>query len=692
MSKDSSDDEVSHEVDDMNNKMDEKMPASVQEQSLNSSSSSEGDEKMPASVQEQSLTSSSSSEGSDINSKGIMYANLPTSEVQDLIDDQINGYSKPWKGSVPFKVRVLESGMDIASIHTRPLQLLDICDYLNGQQCMCKRLYFSAEEYPPPTNDADMQPLDPAGTTKCESFNNLKRDILDAGHNAGNPLVLNGSNKGGERSRRVKCKGCYRPERKSKAMPITDDNPFRSTSLVHDRKNSRGRNGIKLSKRVKTPMQKVVCKMKFTIKWDEYGFYVELDRASGCHIHNDHPKPLDISAIPYPSRLLTQEQIEDTCQVVAATSNKATGRNFAFNKYGHFISTMKIAYMQDKLNHVDGATSKEDDICRMLQNFKDSDDIKFTTLSDIPVQDLKGYDGVSNETVTVSTTKNDDGTVTNTPVSELLGLSSLNLDETAKREREERAISKSDVMFMSVAWTKHRNFRLFKLCPEVIWCDVTSHSNNKGFHLLTFSCRLSVKRQLVFLWIWIPNQQRSSFRWVFQHALPILIPSFHRYRVKMIMKDNDFQQRNEILISLRNIFPNTLEAGCGYHIVEGSYTVHGPSRNVFMKKNRPRWLSIVRRIKKHIYSWMRPGYVENEEEYKISKYLLLQYVCSSTVLSAAEGKTFVIVQLLKWLRGYVFVHERLYLHHLRSHIRCLDVSHASQHEVSEYDLLLYTYE
>ena len=64
------------------------------------------------------------------------------------------------------------------------------------------------------------------------------------------------------------------------------------------------------------------------------------------------------------------------------------------------------------------------------------------------------------------------------------------------------------MLFISIAWLVLPMFRLFKLCPEVIWCDVTSHSNNKGFNLLTFSCRTSVDMQAVFLWIWIPNQQR----------------------------------------------------------------------------------------------------------------------------------------------------------------------------------------
>ena len=115
MSKDSSYDEVAHEVD--NDKIDEKMPARVQEQSLTSSSSSEGRDMM--------------------NSNGIMYANLPTSDIQDRIDKEVLGFSKTWKGKIPFHLRVVNYGMDDATIHKQPLQLLDICDYLDGQDIKC---------------------------------------------------------------------------------------------------------------------------------------------------------------------------------------------------------------------------------------------------------------------------------------------------------------------------------------------------------------------------------------------------------------------------------------------------------------------------------------------------------------------------------------------------------------------------
>ncbi len=90
----------------------------------------------------------------------------------------------------------------------------------------------------------------------------------------------------------------------------------------------------------------------------------------------------------------------------------------------------------------------------------------------------------------------------------------------------ERKLHKEDTLFVGVAWIVKPAFHLFKLCPEVVWVDVTSHSNNKSFHLLTFSSCLSIGKQIVWLWIFIPNQQRFSFSWVFQKAIPALVPSY----------------------------------------------------------------------------------------------------------------------------------------------------------------------
>jgi hypothetical protein len=140
-------------------------------------------------------------------------------------------------------------------------------------------------------------------------------------------------------------------------------------------------------------------------------------------------------------------------------------------------------------------------------------------------------------------------------------------------------------------------FQLFKLCPEVVWLDVTSHSNNKGFHLLTFSSSFSIGKQIVWMWIFIPNQQRFSFRWVFKKALPKLVPKWLMEHVLFVMKDGDPQQCNEILSAMKSVFVNASEGTCGYHVVHMGWRSNVPSCvNVLSPQKFRMWLFIVQQI------------------------------------------------------------------------------------------------
>ena len=48
--------------------------------------------------------------------------------------------------------------------------------------------------------------------------------------------------------------------------------------------------------------------------------------------------------------------------------------------------------------------------------------------------------------------------------------------------------------------------------------------------------------------------------------MPLLVPKWLRERVKLITKDGNPQQRNEVIYALKLAFPNAIEAGCGWHI------------------------------------------------------------------------------------------------------------------------------
>ena len=79
---------------------------------------------------------------------------------------------------------------------------------------------------------------------------------------------------------------------------------------------------------------------------------------------------------------------------------------------------------------------------------------------------------------------------------------------------------------------------------------------------------------------------------------------------------------------------------------------------------------------------MKPQYVEDTNEYAISRNLLIQFICSDVVLRAAWFNRILIIDILMFLRGHVFVYENQYLYYLRKHVRHYVILHGSQHEVS----------
>ena len=109
---------------------------------------------------------------------------------------------------------------------------------------------------------------------------------------------------------------------------------------------------------------------------------------------------------------------------------------------------------------------------------------------------------------------------------------------------------------------------------------------------------------------------------------------------------------------------------------------HVPGPNAVSLSRQHLWKAALSKITQWTFSWMRPEYVETDEEYKISKLILLRFVCSAAVLRAADGHVHLVVSLLRFLQTYVFVYEAQYLHHKRSKVCHFDVSHGSHHEVS----------
>jgi hypothetical protein len=93
-------------------------------------------------------------------------------------------------------------------------------------------------------------------------------------------------------------------------------------------------------------------------------------------------------------------------------------------------------------------------------------------------------------------------------------------------------------VFLAIGWVFKPELRYFKLFPEVIHVDGTSHSTRKKYELITFSVKTSLGQQVVFLRVWLPDQKRYSFRWVFQHVMLSLVPRECFQRTRLVMRSS----------------------------------------------------------------------------------------------------------------------------------------------------------
>ncbi len=79
---------------------------------------------------------------------------------------------------------------------------------------------------------------------------------------------------------------------------------------------------------------------------------------------------------------------------------------------------------------------------------------------------------------------------------------------------------------------------------------------------------------------------------------------------------------------MKKHFVNATERTFGYHIVNMGWRKNVPNcTGVFNTSQLKKWSTVVHNIHKWIYSWMNPGYMEDEDEYEISEFLFEKFIC-----------------------------------------------------------------
>ena len=130
--------------------------------------------------------------------------------------------------------------------------------------------------------------------------------------------------------------------------------------------------------------------------------------------------------------------------------------------------------------------------------------------------------------------------------------------------------------------------------------------------------------------MWLPNQRRISFHWVFQVALRKLVPLDVLERVRLVMCDQDEQQGKEVDSAIREYMTNAVRGFCAWHFIFQKWKAVGLMNPKLFKIEKENYDILQHRIHTWMYSWMRPGYCEDEDEFEVSKYMLYAFLRSDT--------------------------------------------------------------
>lgn len=103
-------------------------------------------------------------------------------------------------------------------------------------------------------------------------------------------------------------------------------------------------------------------------------------RQAGCGEHKYHPK-VDPDGIPFPTRLLHPQQIQEIEQLGNSCVNTGVGRNFVYSKYGSYLSNQKISFLfnQSTVKIEEDTT----DIDHLLSYFESTEDVSYHCLWDV---------------------------------------------------------------------------------------------------------------------------------------------------------------------------------------------------------------------------------------------------------------------------------------------------------------------
>ena len=242
-------------------------------------------------------------------------------------------------------------------------------------------------------------------------------------------------------------------------------------------------------------------------------------------------------------------------------------------------------------------------------------------------------------------THSETGTMDDQPLVLSSATDKLQLGEILRAIQCELTVGKK--VLIGCAWSREDERRLFELYPEVFMLDITMSTNNQRMPELVTCCPGPDMTFFSPVRVFVPSQCRWVFMWLFGYVFPKLLGLLALSRIELVLSDGD----SKIYLSFDHYrlmyYTNAKHGLCIFHLVtkpigECGSKLQGRSDSVVKDQ--------LETFKHWVFSWMRLGGVETEEEFKVSLTLLMEWLKSFRVTSRAEkSKTKMPMHIVKAL-------------------------------------------
>ena len=210
---------------------------------------------------------------------------------------------------------------------------------------------------------------------------------------------------------------------------------------------------------------------------------------------------------------------------------------------------------------------------------------------------------------------------------------------------DEKHVKELKVMLGS-AWIDADGWLLFHRFPEVVYVDTTFSSCNEARPLLLVCGRDSNGKGFIVNRVYMPNETKAFFMWIFLRALPRLLGLRRLGAVQLLLTDGDSQEYESVDAGRDRYFTNAFRGRCCRHAVYKTYENEvGDDRKMDDERDGSKWGALVRQW---VYDLCNGKGAMTKEEYDLSSDMLFDLVRNNKDLKKAVG-VFHHRKMLAWL-------------------------------------------